>query len=86
MTKSLYRVTHSEVNTVKVGSYLIDDDAGRVRNWYLYDSTAGEMREGFTGKRTHILCDDCWFQPQPLVRPYGHDHPHGKGPTLDPTA
>lgn len=82
MTKSLYLVTSSEVDTVKVGTYLIDDDGGRARSWYLYNPISARMSEGFHGKRTHILCDECWYRPTPLVRPYGHEHPHGEGPML----
>jgi hypothetical protein len=85
MSRSLYQVTRSEVDTVKVGSYLIDRDTGKRQAWTVYQPVTGRITS-FGGVRTHRLCEECLDRPTPLVRVYGHDHPHGEGPMLDPAS
>lgn len=85
MDKSMYRVTGSDVEEVRVGTYLIDRDTGTSQSWTVWNPTTGRTTS-FRGVRTHRLCVECLDRPTPLVRVYGHDHPHGEGPMLDPDA
>jgi hypothetical protein len=85
MPKSLYRITASDVSSVRIGSFVIDDDTGKRQEWNVFQPVSGRVQT-FAGQRTHRLCPECLERPEPLVRVLGHDHPHGEGPILDPDA
>lgn len=80
--KSMYRITASQVDTVEVGSLVVDDDTGKRQEWNVLCPGTGRIQT-FAGQRTHRLCPECFEGPEPLVRAIGHDHPHGEGPNLD---
>lgn len=82
---AVYRVTFSAIDTVKVGSFLVDEDHGERRDWHLYDSTSGDFVNGFAGERTHRLCKACWDLPQRRVVAKGHEGTHGSLPNLVPS-
>jgi hypothetical protein len=85
VTKAVYQITASAVDTVKVGSYLIDQDLGKRYTWGLYDSATGNFSDGFSGVRTDRVCVACWNLPERKVARHGHVEPHGEAPTLTPS-
>lgn len=85
MPKAVYRITASTVDAVKVGSFLVDDDYGSRRDWWIYDPTAANLSVGFAGVRTDKVCGPCWNLTARKVARKGHPEPHGQAPTLVPT-
>lgn len=87
----MYRVTRSDIDTVKPWTTIVDDDNGdEVRTWHLYDPSTGDFAYGWTGRRLFRLCLECLDRKPALARFYGHDHPHGEGsdpdlPTIEET-
>lgn len=86
-----YEVTKSNIDTVSVGTFVIDVDfeGSEARSWPLWDSAAGDFTTGWVGVRRARACLACYErEADPLrrtVRPHGHDGPHGPGEPLRPT-
>ena len=87
-----YLVSWSEVETVPVGTYLIDfeekDSEWRGldrRVWTLYDSATGEFRDGWAGRKLDRLCTRCRKDYRKAAL-NGHEGLHGYAPKYVPTA
>lgn len=89
MTKTFcYLVTWSEVETVPVGTYLIDyenrgDTWGASRTWSLYYEATAEFRDGFAGRKLDRLCTPCRKEHRKAAL-HGHDGEHGSAPIYKP--
>ena len=85
-----YEVTTSNVETVQVGTILIDQsdepyERGEPRAWTLYNETTGDFYTGFVGLCLHRICGPC--RDQGYVREQKHNGRHGiygQAPTLIP--
>ena len=85
-----YLITWSEVDTVKVGTYIIDteergDGWGASRTWTLYYEASGEFRDGWSGRKLDRLCTTCRREHHAAAL-HGHDGSCGVAPMYRPPA
>lgn len=84
----LYRVTFSAVETVPIGTYLIDyedgpDDWGDRRDWSLWDTATADFLPGWAGVRLDQLCYEC-RRFHNAAAAYGHAESCGQAPKFIP--
>lgn len=85
-----YEITWSAVETVKVGTIIIDTEPGPggeygdLRSYGLFREATGNFEDGWTAHRLDRACTRC-YRDHRKVRPHRHDGEHGDGPHLVPT-
>ena len=83
-----YRITWSAVDTVKVGTYLIDYEDGAEgdwsdrRLWTLWKAATGNFEDGWAGVRLDRLCTDCRTVGKAALD--GHAEKCGEAPMYRP--
>ena len=86
----VYEITASKVDTVKVGSFIVDtedgdrEDWGDLRFWNLYNEETGSFEDGWTGVRLNRACTKC-FKGHRKVSSHKHEGAHGESGKLVPT-
>lgn len=86
-----YKVTSSEVETVQVGSTIVDyergpkSEWGDVRVWHLYSKADGSFTVGWAGVRSQRLCSGCYRLERSKPRIHKHPGVCGTGPTWFPS-
>lgn len=85
----IYEITSTNLDTVQVGSFIVDtaeaSHRGEPRTWRLYNEATGKMTVGFSGVVLHQVCTGC--RALNVLRIHRHDGDcgnDGTAPRLTP--
>jgi hypothetical protein len=83
----VYEVTSSNLPTLNVGGFVIDQEweDQPSRTWHIWNEKTGDFTVGWTGVRRDRVCARCHGLTPRQIRAHGHDGPHGPGDQLVPT-